>query len=623
MSKHSSAGGGQKTEAQQIESKDAEKAELNSVPQVRLAWSPENEEDGAPLHHRKSCIGVGWFFWILLVVIVTAIIAVIVICTGTDACKSCKPVDGVWSEFEDWSECSANCDGGTQTRTKSCTAPNQCGTECSGDDEELRECNTEPCPTPCNKPAISDGKVEPDSDTINSGTTYEVTCNAGFVISDSGISTVTCTNGVLSTVPTCQPAPCNKPDINDGKVEPDSETINSGTTYEVTCNAGFVISDSGISTVTCTNGALSTVPTCQPAPCDKPDINDGKVEPDLETINSGTTYEVTCNAGFVISDSGISTVTCTNGVLSTVPTCQPAPCDKPAISDGKVEPDLETINSGTTYEVTCNDGFVISDSGISTVTCTNGVLSTVPTCQPVPCDKPDINDGKVEPDSETINSGATYKVTCNTGFVISDSGISTVTCTNGALSTVPTCQPVPCNKPSINDGKVEPDSETINSGATYEVTCNAGFVISDSGISTVTCTNGVLSTVPTCQPVPCDKPAISDGKVEPDSETINSGTTYEVTCNAGFVISDSGISTVTCTNGVLSTVPTCQPAPCNKPDINDGKVEPDLETINSGTTYEVTCNAGFVISDSGISTITCTNGALSTVPTCDSHLTVD
>ena len=59
MSKHSSAGGGQKTEVQQIESKDAEKAELNSVPQIRLAWSPDNEEDGAPLHRSKSCIGVG------------------------------------------------------------------------------------------------------------------------------------------------------------------------------------------------------------------------------------------------------------------------------------------------------------------------------------------------------------------------------------------------------------------------------------------------------------------------------------------------------------------------------------------------------------------------------------
>ena len=57
-------------------------------------------------------------------------------------------------------------------------------------------------------------------------------------------------------------APCNKPDIDDGNVEPDSATINSGINYEVTCNDGFIVS--GISSVTCTDGVLSTVPTCQP-----------------------------------------------------------------------------------------------------------------------------------------------------------------------------------------------------------------------------------------------------------------------------------------------------------------------------------------------------------------------
>ena len=57
-----------------------------------------------------------------------------------------------------------------------------------------------------------------------------------------------------------------------------------------------------------------------------------------------------------------------------------ASCNKPYINDGKVEPDRLAINSGTNYEIICNDGFVIS--GITPVTCTNGVLSTVPTCQP-------------------------------------------------------------------------------------------------------------------------------------------------------------------------------------------------------------------------------------------------
>ena len=68
--------------------------------------------------------------------------------------KSCdyscvKEIDGGWSDFGDWSECSEYCEGGTQTRTRTCTnpAPANEGAECEGDAEETRECNTGPCPT--------------------------------------------------------------------------------------------------------------------------------------------------------------------------------------------------------------------------------------------------------------------------------------------------------------------------------------------------------------------------------------------------------------------------------------------------------------------------------------------
>ncbi|XP_063691239.1 uncharacterized protein LOC134823633 [Bolinopsis microptera] len=55
-----------------------------------------------------------------------------------------------------------------------------------------------------------------------------------------------------------------------------------------------------------------------------------------------------------------------------------------------------------------------------------------------------------------------------------------------------------CSTPIIEKGTVTPDSE-IYSGATFNVLCDNGFVI--SGSSTITCTNGELSTTPTCVPV--------------------------------------------------------------------------------------------------------------------------
>merc|ERR1719265_1232740 len=58
------------------------------------------------------------------------------------------PVDGGWSDFGEWSECSKSCGGGTQSRSKSCTnpAPANGGKDCEGEAIENRACNAQECP---------------------------------------------------------------------------------------------------------------------------------------------------------------------------------------------------------------------------------------------------------------------------------------------------------------------------------------------------------------------------------------------------------------------------------------------------------------------------------------------
>ena len=69
-------------------------------------------------------------------------------CSATESC--CTPVDGGWS---DWGACSVSCGGGTQTKTCTNPAPNECGAACSGDSSQA--CNTQPCPTPYPTVAVS------------------------------------------------------------------------------------------------------------------------------------------------------------------------------------------------------------------------------------------------------------------------------------------------------------------------------------------------------------------------------------------------------------------------------------------------------------------------------------
>ncbi|KAL9968596.1 hypothetical protein ACROYT_G020705 [Oculina patagonica] len=57
-------------------------------------------------------------------------------------------VDGGFSPWSSWSECSVTCGDGYQTRTRTCTnpPPQGNGNDCEGDREESRQCNDGPCP---------------------------------------------------------------------------------------------------------------------------------------------------------------------------------------------------------------------------------------------------------------------------------------------------------------------------------------------------------------------------------------------------------------------------------------------------------------------------------------------
>ena len=70
--------------------------------------------------------------------------------TDTEQCNTqdCPPVDGQWSPWLNWGACSVTCGGGTQIRVRSCTkpAPQWGGKTCQGQRGELQTCSTEQCP---------------------------------------------------------------------------------------------------------------------------------------------------------------------------------------------------------------------------------------------------------------------------------------------------------------------------------------------------------------------------------------------------------------------------------------------------------------------------------------------
>ena len=60
-------------------------------------------------------------------------------------------VDGGFSDWDDWTPCTAECGGGDQTRSRRCDspAPQFGGLDCGGDFTECQRCNLDPCPSTC------------------------------------------------------------------------------------------------------------------------------------------------------------------------------------------------------------------------------------------------------------------------------------------------------------------------------------------------------------------------------------------------------------------------------------------------------------------------------------------
>ncbi|KAL5272728.1 hypothetical protein ACHWQZ_G000802 [Mnemiopsis leidyi] len=75
------------------------------------------------------------------------------LCEGEDTkTRSCKeqpcPVNGGWSEYGPWSNCTEVCGGGNKTRLRTCDnpKPKYGGLECEGSESDIKDCNTQPCP---------------------------------------------------------------------------------------------------------------------------------------------------------------------------------------------------------------------------------------------------------------------------------------------------------------------------------------------------------------------------------------------------------------------------------------------------------------------------------------------
>ncbi|XP_078680902.1 cartilage intermediate layer protein 2-like [Branchiostoma floridae x Branchiostoma belcheri] len=221
------------------------------------------------------------------------------------------PVDGGWSDWSLWSDCSVTCESGTQTRDRTCDnpAPANGGADCDGLDQETQECDTGvPCPV---DGGWSDWSLWSDC---------SVTCESGTQTRDR-----TCTN----------PVPANGGADCDGPAQ-ETQVCDTG----VPCPVDGGWSDWNLwsdCSVTCESGTQTRDRTCDnPAPANGGADCDGPAE-ETQVCDTG----VPCPVDGGWSDWSLwsdCSVTCESGTQTRDRTCtNPAPANGGADCDGPAQ----------------------------------------------------------------------------------------------------------------------------------------------------------------------------------------------------------------------------------------------------------------------------------------------
>ncbi|XP_069489321.1 complement receptor type 2-like isoform X2 [Ambystoma mexicanum] len=354
-----------------------------------------------------------------------------------------------------------------------------------------------------------------------------VECDLGFVLVGKAVIRCTQNNRWVPPFPACRPVTCRQPpEIVDGIHSGTSqETFGYQETVVYQCNSDD-LSLIGTKTITCQRDETwsDAAPTCQDVRCVTPHEPNGNVTSNSKPpykYGSSVTFE--CNTSFKLK--GARTVHCQADSTwkPPLPTCERTTCPDPAVANGRATtrkgniPD-EGYKAKTQYQVVCDVGYTLS--GAQKIECGSNLewpwnrgTSNKPNCLPMLCQEPSIENGSVLPitgrrgklPGEVLyDASSLAEVRCNSGYTLN--GSERIQCqATSAWSPLPTCHPVRCNEPTVENGQIvcrQMKTPGLDSGfrlhdnITFH--CDAGFTM--RGAKMVQCiADSTWSALPTCE----------------------------------------------------------------------------------------------------------------------------
>ncbi|XP_043356657.1 sushi, von Willebrand factor type A, EGF and pentraxin domain-containing protein 1-like [Dermochelys coriacea] len=253
----------------------------------------------------------------------------------------------------------------------------------------------------------------------------------------------------------CQKISCSKPVVENGKqIYPVKTEYTYANRIVFQCDPGYILR--GSEGIVCRSDGMwhPPVPFC--------DKTCGRPPPIMNGLHDGGMKEyfpyesqVTYSCGDGLSLIGESSIYCTSDGVNMMwsgpaPQCKVVRCPRPEVENGRMAPTRRAFTYGVTVRVSCKEGFLLHGSRESQCQDDNTWNPPVPSCRPVQCPKPDVQNGRMvnaldEKMWYNINERIPFK--CFPGYHFSDDwylpttdSFSIICSANGNWTALPKCK---------------------------------------------------------------------------------------------------------------------------------------------------------------------------------------
>ena len=408
------------------------------------------------------------------------------------------------------------------------------------------------------------------TDTLPAGVTFGSASGTGWVCTNVGNTSVTCTRPTLApgpapaitivvTAPTAPGTLTNSATVSSPTPDPDPTDNTSTVDTSVGPNADLSLVKSGPATVTAGGNVTYSLVVANAGPSDAVGVSVS------DTLPLGVTFVSAGGTGWACSNAGNVSVTCTAATVvsgttaSAISVVVTAPVQAGLLTNSAAvsatTPDPDPTNDSDTADTTVSGVADLSlvKSGPASVTSGGVVTYSLAVSNAGPSDATTVSV------TDTLPSGVTYVSAAGTGWTCSHAGNVSVTCTR---VTVATGSPAPVitvmvtapvgtatltNAASVSAATSDPDPSDNSDAATTTVGAAADLSLVKTGPATVTAGDTITYTLIASNAGPDDADAVQV------VDTLPPGVTFVSAAGPGWTCTNTGNVSVTCTRPTLAT----------------------------------------------------------------------